>query len=440
MKELPKAFLDTIRRQLGSGFEAFIASLDQPPPVSLRLNPYKRIRDFDHCEKVPWATDAFYIPQRISFTLDPQFQSGCYYVQEASSMFLEKVLKAITTENRDVKVLDLCAAPGGKSTHMLSTLPGTALVVSNEVIASRNSVLQQNITKWGTCNAVVTQNEPADFSRLPGFFDIIVIDAPCSGEGLFRKQPGAVEEWSPSSVAHCAHRQTEIIDSVYDSLKEGGHLIYSTCTYEVSENEDQISRLIEKYHMQPVAISNVEEGISRTENGFRFYPHLVKGEGFFISVLKKTEGTNSIRSGKKNSDMKMSEPMSRFIFDSGNFNSFIKNDELFALPAEHAKDIHLLMENLYVRKAGIHIGKEKGKDIVPDHELAMSNHLHPQIARVELSLEDALKYLRCDTLQLQNVPTGWAVVTYGGFPLGWIKGIGSRINNYFPRSLRVLKT
>lgn len=437
---LPPEFIDRIKSLLGESNKEFFESLDTAAPVSLRLNPLKRIDVFNKFEKVPWATDAFYLPERISFTLDPLFHAGCYYVQEASSMFLENAIRQVTQTDAPVKVLDLCAAPGGKSTHVLSTLPEGSLLVSNELIASRNNILQQNLTKWGYSNVVVTQNEAADFSRLPGFFDIIIVDAPCSGEGLFRKQADAVDEWSADAVNVCATRQSVILDAVYDSLKEGGYIIYSTCTYEFAENENQISRMCETYKMEPVKFNHVSDNMVEGAYGVRFYPHRVKGEGFFISILKRKEQVNSTNNKNRNTKSQNdSQFLLKFLNDPEDFAPFRKNDELYAFPNELEPNIHKLMDLLFVRKAGIHIGTLKGKDLVPGHELALSIHLHGDVARVELTKEEALQYLRCDTLSLKNIPVGWAVVTFQSFPLGWIKGIGNRINNYFPRSLRVLK-
>jgi len=429
-----------MKAQLGDSYDAFLQSLASPAPVSLRLNPDKRIPDFDSCEKVPWATDAYYLPERISFTMDPMFHAGCYYVQEASSMFLENALRQIIVTDQPIKVLDLCAAPGGKSTHILSTLPGDSLLVSNEVIASRNNILQQNLTKWGHHNVVVTQNDVADFSKLPGFFDVIVVDAPCSGEGLFRKQPDAADEWSEAAVANCSFRQTLILDGVYNSLKEGGYLIYSTCTYEASENEMQISMLQDKYGMETVKPGVEFDGIINSKNHLRFYPHLIKGEGFFISVLKKTEAEGTINfKSKQNNSGHDHHHLVTHMDRPEKFISFKKNDELYAFSREHQNDIHLLMERLFVRKAGIHLGTIKGKDLVPDHEAALSLDLNKTIPRVELTKEAAIQFLRCESISVEVIPKGWAVVCYRGFPLGWIKGIGNRINNYFPRTLRILK-
>ncbi len=419
----------------------FLKSLEQPPPVSLRINPMKRINDFDDCDKIPWATGGVYLPERISFTMDPLFHAGCYYVQEASSMYLEQALRQIIDGDQPLKVLDLCAAPGGKTTHMLSTLPQGSFVVSNEVIGSRNNILQQNVSKWGYSNVVVTQNDVKDFSRLAGFFDIVVVDAPCSGEGLFRKQPDAVEEWSLDAVAVCVTRQSNILDAVYDSIKEGGFLIYSTCTFETSENEAQCTRMIQQYKMQPVALPFLPEGIVQSPMGMRFYPHRIKGEGFFISVLQKTDTPPSVNfKNKTHAPAGDTGFLAANIQNATDFITYKKKDELYAFPKQHSQDIQLVMDRFFVRKAGVHLGTVKGKDLVPSHELALSNELHSGIQKMELCRDQAIAYLRCETVSLTNIRSGWAVVTYKGFALGWIKGIGNRINNYFPRNLRILKS
>jgi hypothetical protein len=271
-----------------------------------------------------------------------------------------------------VKVLDLCAAPGGKSTHLLSILPENSLVVSNEVVPSRNKILQQNIMKWGNENAVVTQNDAAAFKKLPGFFDIIIADAPCSGEGLFRKQPDAVDEWSVENVKHCAMRQSVILEDVIASLKTGGYLVYCTCTFENSENEDQVQRLVDHHEMEHVELDAVG-GIVKTGYGLRFYPHRVKGEGFFISLLRKkgaSEKANGVKKSKEKPEKNIS--IENYLQEPGNYFLFRLQDEVYAFPDYIKEAIFILKENLFVRKAGIHVGTMKGKDLIPSQDLALS--------------------------------------------------------------------
>ena len=408
-----------------------------PAPVSVRLNPAKRIDDFNNFEHVPWASDAFYLPERISFTLDPLFHAGCYYVQEASSMYLETVLRGLTT-NQPVKVLDLCAAPGGKTSHMLGTLPPGSLVVSNEVVSSRNVILQQNLSRWGFAEAVVTQNDAADFEVLKNYFDIILVDAPCSGEGLFRKQPEATSEWSEAAVDHCSVRQQQLLENILPALKSGGFLVYSTCTFEPDENENQVRWLEENFSMKPIRQENTAPGIINSEYGLLFYPHRVRGEGFFISVMQKITD-QEFSSGRKRTEVKKDSFIMNSLLDhTENFRCYRKQNELYAFPASLWNDMHLLMEHLFVRKAGLHLGTMKGNDLVPSHELALAKDLHPMVPRTLLTKEEALRFLKCENIVPSGVSQGWSVASYRNFPLGWMKGIGKRVNNYYPRSQRIL--
>lgn len=439
-KQLPSEFLERMRNKLGDEFDAFLEAQNQPTPVSVRVNPFKRVNVFDEFEKVSWATDSYYLPHRISFTLDPLFHAGCYYVQEASSMFLEQALRVAFADKKPLRILDLCAAPGGKSTHIASLMPPGSLLVSNELISSRNIILQQNISKWGIAEIVVTQNEPAHFSKLDGFFDVIVVDAPCSGEGLFRKDADATDHWSVDNVAMCAIRQQSILDEIYPALKEGGLLIYSTCTYEVAENENQVKKMVDDYEMQVVKVDNSSEGPVYNELGTQFYPHRIKGEGFFMAILKKNQSSEviSIPKFKQGKDSGMF--LETHLTSPENFTPFVKNNELYALPVTCCNEIDLMMNNFFVRKAGIHIGTIKGNDLVPSHELALSNSLNQFIPKLELSREDAIRFMKCESISATGLSNGWVVVTFNNFPLGWIKVIGNRSNNYFPRSQRILKT
>ena len=233
---LPASFTEYTRALLGvEEYEKLVSALQQEPPVSIRLNRLKVHRlKVENALSVqpPWSSEGIYLDERLTFTFDPLFHAGCYYVQEASSMFVEQVLRQHVT--KPVVMLDLCAAPGGKSTHARSVLPEGSLLVANEVIRNRSQILAENLTKWGHPDVVVTNNDPADFSALPSFFDVILTDVPCSGEGMFRKDSVAVEEWSPENVEICWQRQRRIIADVWPSLKPGGILIYSTSTYKMS--------------------------------------------------------------------------------------------------------------------------------------------------------------------------------------------------------------
>jgi 16S rRNA C967 or C1407 C5-methylase (RsmB/RsmF family) len=290
--QLPENFIRRITIDLKGEAQPFFQAMENEVPVSIRVNQSKNYHP-ENLQNVAWCNTGFYLPERPVFTLDPLFHAGAYYVQEASSMFLEQALKQSVDLELPLKVLDLCAAPGGKSTHLASLLSRDSLLVSNEVIRTRAKILAENITKWGNPNVVATNNDPADFQRLPGFFDVVVVDAPCSGEGLFRKDPNAMYEWSEDNVALCASRQRRIVADVWDALKPGGHLVYSTCTYNRMENEDNLEWMENEMGAIPLSleITSFPE-ITKDNNlaGYHFYPHKTHGEGFFIAVLKKPEG------------------------------------------------------------------------------------------------------------------------------------------------------
>ncbi|MCC8174157.1 MAG: RsmB/NOP family class I SAM-dependent RNA methyltransferase, partial [Odoribacter sp.] len=298
MTKLPTAFTERIQQQLGDKTHLFLEALHQPAPISVRINPNKTVWENLstltplYKNKIKWCKEGYYLNNRPVFTLDPLFHSGAYYVQEASSMFLDYILKQIMPET-PVKALDLCAAPGGKSTLLASALPKGSLLVSNEVIKTRASILKENIIKWGHDNIVVTNSDPSRFSNLSGIFDIVLIDAPCSGEGMFRKDEKVISEWSVKNTEICAERQKRIIKDVWNTLKPGGYFIYSTCTYNIGENEEIAEWIKKEYKAEPIKISHSFDEIVSSGNdiyGYRFYPHQTEGEGFFITVFRKTEG------------------------------------------------------------------------------------------------------------------------------------------------------
>lgn len=428
-----------IQAKLGDQFQEFINSLEEIPPVSIRKNPFKPSELFTTEQKISWTDFGYYLPERISFTLDPLFHAGCYYVQEASSMFLEKVFKSDIADG-PLKVLDLCAAPGGKSTHLLSLLPPGSLLVSNEIIPSRNKILQQNLAKWGCSNVIVTQNDVTDFSKLKGYFDVILIDAPCSGEGLFRKDPDAVNEWSTEAVLRCASRQTDIIEKVIPALREDGVLIYSTCTFEDEENDAICKTICNEHHFEKIEIKEPDPDIVKTDFGFQFYPHKIKGEGFFIAPLrKKSSAPINFNYPKNNFPLNEKKQLEIFLKEPEQFVPFRKNEELFAIPSFMKNDFSLVMNNLFVRQAGIHIGKVIHDAVVPAHRLALSVDAAVDLPEIHISREEAIRYLKCETISTDtSLEKGWYRVMYEKNALGWIKNIGNRINNYFPKELRIL--
>jgi 16S rRNA C967 or C1407 C5-methylase (RsmB/RsmF family) len=302
MLQLPELFVQRMTSRLGGNSQAFFRSLEDPVPVSIRMNTRKPFDGFEGMESVPWCASGFYLKQRHVFTLDPFFHAGCYYVQEASSMFIERAYRNHGDLQRSLRVLDLCAAPGGKSTHLLSLLPEDSLLVSNEPIPSRNAILRDNLSKWGYENVVVTQNEPGDFKRLTGFFDMILVDAPCSGEGLFRKNHEAVREWSESNLSMCSTRQHSILEDVLPSLKPGGLLIYSTCTYNDSENDDICEILVKGGSMDPLELEPAY-GAAKTRTDSRCIRIWSKVKGFsWLRCERNRLNRNPIPSKKRNTN------------------------------------------------------------------------------------------------------------------------------------------
>ena len=299
---LPSDFSQRTHELLGDNdYRQLEDALQDEAPVSIRVNSAKCDREVKG-ERVPWSANGIYLAERPTFTFDPLFHAGCYYVQEASSMFVEQVLK--TYVSSPVVMLDLCAAPGGKSTAARAVLPDGSLLVANEVMRNRVQILAENLIKWGNTEVVVTNNDPSDFAALPGMFDVVLTDVPCSGEGMFRKDAVAVEEWSADNVQICRQRQRRILADVWTALKPGGLLIYSTCTYNREEDEDNVAWIARELGAEVLEVPvrpewNITGNLTEADFPvYRFLPHKTKGEGFFLAVLRKdTEGGEEERTG-----------------------------------------------------------------------------------------------------------------------------------------------
>lgn len=445
---LPADFISRTRTLPLPDFERFVKALDEEAPVSLRLNTAKGATT-PTLPGVPWSKSGFYLPERLSFTFDPLFHAGAYYVQEAASMFLEQAIRQTIPE--PVTCLDLCAAPGGKSTHLLNLLPAGSLLVSNEVIRNRCTILGENLTKWGAPNAVVTNNDPAEIGRLTHFFDVIVTDVPCSGEGMFRKDPESRNEWSVTNVELCAGRQRRIIQDIWEALKPGGILIYSTCTYNTEENEDNIRHFTEKLGAEPVTLTIPDEwqvggGLKGNHPVYRFFPYRTKGEGFFLAVLRKPEEelrTFQLKTAKKK-ERKPAIPVipsaiKEWLSDPDSFQFGTEENKLVAFPEESAGLLRILRENLKISSAGICLGETKGKDILPATSLALSTSFRKEaFPEVSLSWEEAIQYLRKEAIPLPgSTPKGFVFVSYDGYPLGFCKHLGNRANNLYPSEWRI---
>lgn len=466
---LPASFVESTRSLLGDEeYNKLSAALQEDPPVSIRLNEWKMENKEWRMENhsLPWCHTGFYLDQRLTFTFDPLFHAGCYYVQEASSMFVEQVLKCYVTE--PAVMLDLCAAPGGKSTHARSLLPEGSLLVANEVIRNRSQILAENLTKWGHSDVVVTNNDPADFAPLTSFFDVILTDVPCSGEGMFRKDAGAIDEWSPENVTICWQRQRRIITDIWPSLRPGGLLIYSTCTYNTKEDEENIAWIQQEFGAEVLPV-DIESDWHITGNllagtdfpVYRFLPHRTKGEGFFLAALRKPfsgdEGfcaknaaANSFKNLKKKNKKGGGTSLSviskehltvaaSWLNHSNDFELSSNGANLSAFSKAYANELTVLQQSLRIVLAGLPLGEVKGKDLIPDHALAMSCVLKPDVFPMEeIGYEQAIAYLRKEAISLsETAPRGYLLVTYRDVPLGFVKNIGNRANNLYPQEWRI---
>lgn len=449
--------------QAGTAFEAFHSSSS----VSVRVNPSKvpdpqafvRGRFGEDCARVPWHPLGWFLEERPVFTLDPLFHAGCYYVQDSSAMAagacFRKLLPSLVEEleegssgkghlrsgkkaaapgreapsnrRRPLRVLDLCAAPGGKTTDLVSSLRSELgdgfILVANEVMRSRVSVLADNVALWGDPNVVVTSVDPKAFAAFEGFFDLVLADVPCSGEGMFRKDAKAVEDWSPEAVKLCSLRQRRILADVWPALRSGGRLIYSTCTFEEDENDSNV-----EWAAQELGAAVVEplaedfEGVVRTRTGVLLVPGLVKGEGQFVSALVKTSESGEPRLPSRCKGSRR-----------------LKGDLLIHVPESILAEVEEL-ESLRPVQSGVSCGVRKGSDLVPSADLALSLHLKDcgeDFPRAELEREDALRFLHRDTIVVKDIPKGFAVVCHEGHPLGFVKNLGTRCNNLHPQGRRI---
>lgn len=454
---LPSEFAERTLALMGEEtYHALESALQTEAPVSIRLNCAKRDMEVKG-ERVPWSSTGIYLSQRPTFTFDPLFHAGCYYVQEASSMFVEQVLR--TYVSKPAVMLDLCAAPGGKSTHARSVLPEGSLLVANEVMRNRSQVLAENLIKWGNAEVIVTNNDPADFGGLKDLFDVILTDVPCSGEGMFRKDPVAVDEWSVDNVRICWQRQRRILADIWPALKPGGLLIYSTCTYNKEEDEENVAWIAHELGAEVLEVPvSPEWGITGNLMGgdfpiYRFLPHKTKGEGFFLAALRKkgedSECRNdkiSVKKGKvKGEKGKQSQLLSvpkeakGWLQRTDDFIFEVKRTKVVAFPKAYDSVYLLLQQTLKIIHAGVTVGEIKGKDLIPDHSLAMSTVLDRSLFPLsELTYEQAIAFLRKEAVTLDaSVPRGYVLLTYKSVPLGFAKNIGNRANNLYPQEWRI---
>lgn len=444
---LPIDFINRAKQLLGNNWEDFVSALNEPSPISIRLNRQKNIHISNKALKtVPWHNNGFYLEKRPPFTFDPLFHAGSYYVQEASSMFIGHIIDKLKKEN--LQILDLCAAPGGKSTLIADIIDETSMLVSNEVIRSRAHILAENMAKWGNPNVMVINNDPAQIGKVKNFFDIILVDAPCSGEGMFRKDEAAISEWSVENVKLCKERQQRIVADIWPALKEDGILIYSTCTYNLEENEENVKWICDELGAENISVDieenwEISPSMSDGISAYRFFPHKTKGEGFFCAILRKTTDNTATRTKpKKNKNYKpkndLASQYKEYLIDKDKFIFNLCNNNWIAIPQQFSNDIQFLQEQLTVLSSGICLGEFKGKDFIPSQALALSNQLNMgSFPTYELSWDEAITYLRKEALVLDGQPKGYILLTYENKALGFVKNIGNRANNLYPQEWRI---
>ena len=453
-KSLPEAFVSRIKGQRPDA-DSFLSAIADTPWLSIRSNPFKT-PDASRCltlaDTVPWCPDGNYLKDRPLFTLIPQFHAGAFYVQESSSMSLSVALSvALPQLPPRPQCLDLCAAPGGKATLLLSRIGDRGVVVANEVVRSRAWILRENIAKWGSPSAIVTNKKPDEIAASGISFDLITVDAPCSGEGMFRKDQTAIDEWTPKAAADCATRQREILADIWPALKTDGFLVYSTCTYNPDENERNVEWMAEELGAEVIGLPmpdgfGIETLQTTAGQAYAFYPHKVRGEGLFICLLRKTGNSASRHSETKKksrprAEIKESKYGSEY---TRGLRVFQKGNDLIGFPPSLSTAMVDVTNALDPLLAGTPIGSLlKKKDLAlltPAPELPLSSAFRPgSITEIELPKQQALKFLHGDSdlLLPDGTPDGWIVVSHDGLRLGLAKVIGKRLNNYFPKEWRI---
>ncbi len=462
---LPKAFIDDIRPFMeAEELDAFCTSLTKTEQTTCIRQNRKKLQGeaFDGATAIGWnPEDGRYLSVRPNFTLDPRMHAGCYYVQEASSQFITEVVRQLVSS--PVTALDLCAAPGGKSTALLSAMPEGSVLLSNEIDRRRARILSENVTKWGNPNVCVTCNAPADLTGLTQMFDLIATDVPCSGEGMFRKDEGAVDDWSPEKVNNCVSLQREILRDIWPALKDGGLLIYSTCTFNVHEDEEMLAYICEELGAEAIEINindawHIHPPMKGDRPCYRFMPHFTQGEGLFMAIVRKlcssdepvlSSSRKKDRKAKKSAnipkqkntiDLKQVTPRLLSMLDIDAKIELTSDGILRAIP-EDLQNLHesVVAEGLYILQSGIEMGTVKGKDIIPAHALALTTALKKEAYPIaEINLETSLNYLRHEAIVLPpDVENGYVLLCYEGHPLGFVKNLGNRCNSLYPQEWRI---
>jgi 16S rRNA C967 or C1407 C5-methylase (RsmB/RsmF family)/NOL1/NOP2/fmu family ribosome biogenesis protein len=443
--------------QLGEEFPAFEASLIQSPSISLRVNPKKAPDIFAGEEMVPWSAYGKFLKERPEFVFDPLIHAGAYYVQESSSMMIANAIDF----SGNLRILDLCASPGGKSTLLLSFMTSGSVLFTNELVGKRTTVLKENIVKWGYPNVIITSNRAADYKDFKGYFDVVLVDAPCSGEGMFRKNPIAVKEWNESKPFSCSIEQKGILENVVPLLRDGGLLIFSTCTFAPQENENNVEWLYRKFagQLYPATLEHdkswgVTEDIVTHSDGckqsvYKCYPHKFRGEGLFISLFKVNSGNRFIykdhqQQHLKNVNTQLVKEMGKFIIPNENHMLAMMDDKLLLMNKQMLGIADFAISKLNIVSIGTVLGNlsYNTREFIPTHELSMSIQINKNYTSVELTKEQAIRFLKKEDipgLLFEPEIRGWLLAKYRGVPLGWLKAINNRTNNFYPKEWRLRK-
>lgn len=450
--ELPIKFLEKMQNILGDEYDAFIKTYEENRKAALRINTLKGNSEKlfsvlgEKLSPVPWTSDGYFYPDTMQPGKSPLHEAGAYYIQEPSAMLPAELLKAQPGEC----ILDLCAAPGGKTTKIAADMKGEGLLVANEIHPKRATILSSNVERMGIKNAVVT-NESSDrlLKKFPEFFDRILVDAPCSGEGMFRKDEEARAQWSEENVIKCAVRQKEILDNAAAMLRPGGRLVYSTCTFSPEENERMIVDFLNDHPEfsaekidTPPCISNGKPELAgndeRAAFTFRIWPHLTEGEGHFAAVLKKDgESENIYRNSNISPCPKEYEKLYRAFSDE-----FLKNPPTGEISA-FGENLYIMppflpsLDGIKILRFGLHLGTVKKNRFEPSHSLAMALEPQDAVQCAELSISDKeiFAYLRGETIPAGDLK-GWCLVSVSGYTTGWGKAAGGIIKNHYPKGLR----
>ncbi len=442
---LSQEFIGQLQGLLPDEWEALVEAITaSEPSVAVRVNDAHGAKAPADARRVPWCAEGFYLADRPAFTFDTDWHAGHYYVQDASSMFIAHVIKHFIHE--PVRYLDLCAAPGGKTTAAMQALPPRSLTVANEIVPPRARVLADNVIRWGNPRCVVTSNTPAHLGKFSGFFDIIAADVPCSGEGMMRKDDEAVTQWSPALVEQCAQRQREILADVWPALRPGGLLIYSTCTYNRQENEEIADFIVSELGATSLEVPveadwKIHPAIGSSCHCYRFMPHRVDGEGLFMTVFRKDGNSprQDIRIKEKTSK-KVDDTCKQWLAVPQNYILGQQGDLLIAVPQDISREVTALRATLNVIHAGVELATVMGRKTVPHPALAMSTARATEAFPIcEVDYPTALRYLRGESVTVDG-PRGHVLVAHQGAVLGFANNLGNRANNLYPKPQRILST